>query len=83
MLKCDICDTATLDPWHFSKGHSRHLHACDKCWVSSLLEQNKADTVEGRAKAAYQSTGGNAWHLLSARKKSEWVQVAKAVLEYQ
>lgn len=34
-LFCDVCDEVIPDeeePWHFNKGYSRHLHACDKCY---------------------------------------------------
>lgn len=31
VLTCDTCGTATDNPWHYSSGERRHLHACDKC----------------------------------------------------
>ena len=31
-LTCDVCGAACPDPWHYSSGERRHLHACDACW---------------------------------------------------
>jgi hypothetical protein len=31
-LVCDVCGAECADPWHYSSGERRHMHACDACW---------------------------------------------------
>jgi hypothetical protein len=31
-FNCDVCGVACEDPWHYSAGDQRHMHACDACW---------------------------------------------------
>jgi len=31
-LTCDVCGVVCRDPWHYSAGDRRHMHACDSCW---------------------------------------------------